>query len=223
MRSTTIIGALCLGLILVSSTGGTATLPQLFTMRVEITFDVEEVNIPGWEEGIHSEPVGTGSLEVRMTFPAAGGPADMHIGEVRFSSYSCQGSAPCSCTAPPTLFSKLWSPVVFDRLEWDPESRQISIMGPVTFPKYEETITVRCSGSPPVKIPEYPLYKLLGSFTEENTRRWDRQFIIPLQGPGPWKKTFEKEFYNQGPKVFIARLAFVIESNEGLPPGEEVP
>lgn len=189
---------------------------ELFTVTAEIVFQTEEVNIPGWEGGPFSEPVGEGSVEIRLAFPEAGGAPTMQAGDARVSRYGCFGSAPCSCTVPEDLLTRQWQPVVLDRVEWNRDSRVITLMGPATYPEDETAVRVRCAPGADVVVPDHPLFKLLGAFGRSNAPRWGSGFEIPLTGPGPWKRVFERELFSDGPKVFRARLEFTVEATPAV-------
>ena len=187
---------------------------MLYTIGIGIEFEVEELNIPGWEGGPYSEPVGEGMVELRLVFPGEGGHPVMQAGDARITRYGCRGNAGCVCTAPPELFERLWTPVFLDQVELNRDSMVITLKGPPTYPDDETTVRVQC-GPSDVRVEDHPLYKLLGAFGPDNEQRKLTGFHIPLTGSGPWEKTFDRELFALGPKVFRAKL--IVTVTEGRP------
>lgn len=195
------------------------TANQLFTIRMDINFEVEEVNIPGWEEGAFSEPVGAGRVETRLAFPSEGGFPSVQVGEAEITRYGCKGNAGCTCTAPPEIFSTLWKPVILDDIRWDKSNKMMIVKGPLGHPDDKTAIRVKCPGVS-TSVEDHPLYKLLGALGTDNTERKSRGFQIPLTGPGPWKKKFPRELYAMGPKVFRAEIIVTISDTAPEAPPE---
>lgn len=218
-----IVAVLCAGLTVVATpareaTRGEGSGDQLLTVTIESRFETEEVNIPGWEAGMFSEPVGEGTVELRLVFPASGGEPTVQSGRAELDLYGCRGSAPCTCSIPVQVIDRLWEPVIFDRLSWDVDAGVLRLMGPVEYPDDQTSVTIRCTGSPETVVPDYPLFKLLGAFSEANDRRWESMFAVPLSTEGRGHEVFERELYSRGPKVFRARIEITVQP--GRPPSE---
>ncbi len=191
---------------------------KLFTVHMKIDFEVEEINIPGWEGGPYSEPEGGGEVELGLNFNSDGGFFTVQVGNARIQDYACKGSAGCRCTAPPELFSNLWAPVTFEDIRWDPDSKMMILQGPARHPQDLTTVKVDCPGVS-TAVEDHPLHKLLGAFGPENEQRKNSGFLVSLAGEGPWTKTFPRELFGIGPKTFRATIVITVTEG-GTGPGQ---
>lgn len=186
-----------------------------FRVEMNIDFEVEEINIPGWEGGAYSEPVGDGAVEFGLSFNPDGGFPTVQVGRAKINNYSCKGSAGCRCTAPKELFSRVWTPITLENIRWNPEQKTMIFKGPFTYPPDMTMIQVDCPGISS-SAEDHPLYKLLGALGPENKERKESGLSVSLAGEGPWTQTFSHELFNFGPKVFRAKVVLMIrEGNLG--------
>ena len=86
----------------------------------------------------------------------------------------------------------------------------------VTYPKYQMPTKVTCPPKPEVTVPDYPLYKIFGAFTQNRAPDF-QGFVVPLKS-GKWSTYIIKDQLFGQYQVFRADLEFSVRR---ILPGEK--
>lgn len=179
-----------------------------FQISIGVEFETEEVAIPGWEGGQIFEPKGYGLITIHAGFPSDGGAAEVASATVTLKRYGGVGPN-CTLRVPDDAVNRTFAPVVFKRLFWNKQLHTMHISADIDYPDYEMTVRVTCPPIGEVPIPDRPLFKIFGPFTQNRDTKF-QGIAIQLTDQPVTSRTIKDVLFGE-PMVYRATLDVVVE------------
>jgi hypothetical protein len=182
-----------------------------FRISIGVEFETEEVAIPGWEGGPIFEPKGYGLITIHAGFAAEGGAAEVTSATVTLKRYEGVGPS-CTLRIPSGVIDRVFAPVLVKHVVWNTQRNTMHISADVEYPDYEMAVGVTCPPLGEVKVPDRPLYKIFGAFTDNHDASF-HGVSVQLNGQPVASRTI-KDLHFGEPMVYRATVDIVVERTD---------
>lgn len=135
-----------------------------FRISMSINTESNMEGVAGSDAQVYYEPVIIGFVEIVAAFPAEGGSATSQAGTVTLNDYHGKGPH-CSVEVEDGMIGST-SPISFDEIYWEPAGR-MNFSAEVSYEPRAFDTHWTCPPKPAYTVEEYPMYKLVGIFSEE--------------------------------------------------------